>query len=53
MGEELFKIMDYMFFAVEDYCDDESIRDDDDIDEVQLLNAAKKTLTDINELIEE
>ncbi len=42
--ENFYKIIKPLFYAVEDFCPNPEIRDDDDLDENQLAEVAKETL---------
>jgi hypothetical protein len=48
--ENLYEIIKPLFYAVEDFCSNIEIRDDDDLDENQLAEAANITLGKLNKL---
>jgi len=47
---ETYEVLSPLFWAVEDFCSYPELRDEDDIDEHQLMEVAKDTLKKINEL---
>jgi len=48
--ENFYEIIKPLFYAVEDFCSNPEIRDDDDLDENQLAEAAKETLDKLEKL---
>ncbi|QTA88862.1 colicin immunity domain-containing protein [Desulfonema magnum] len=48
--ENFYEIIKPLFYAVEDFCSDSEIREDDDLDENQLAEAAKGTLDKLEKL---
>jgi len=51
--ENFYEIIKPLFYAIEDFCSDPEIRDDDDLDENQLLEAANVTLEELDRLTSE
>ncbi|PCJ28917.1 MAG: hypothetical protein COA94_03360 [Rickettsiales bacterium] len=49
MSKELYKIISDVFFDVEDYCSDVTLRDERDIDETELLKRTKAALKKLND----
>jgi hypothetical protein len=49
-NENVFNILDELFFAVDSFCADAILRDKDDFDEDQLRNAAQTALKQIRAL---
>ncbi len=50
--EEMYEILNPLFWAVEDFCPDPELREEGDLDENQLSEAAKVTLKKLDELNE-
>ena len=47
----MYPILNKLFFTVEDFCVYPELRDENDLDEVQLLYAAKEALNNLKMLI--
>jgi len=46
--QDVYEILNFLFSDVDAYCSDPDLRDNDDLDEEQLLNSAKKALIELN-----
>jgi hypothetical protein len=49
-AEDAHKVISIMFSDVDSFCSIPEIRDENDIDEQELLNRARKALDDLNEI---
>lgn len=50
LSEEEYQILDRLFSSVDLFCEDESIRDEDDLDEEKLLSDAESAVLKLEKL---